>query len=771
MHLHRSANIFLLLLLGLSAVPGWVRGQCDRTGWVAGTVAGCGLQVLDLDNGELLLAVSGADALSVGQTIRFSADYLPAPPPCNSAGLPAVSLSCVSDTLPCTADFYRVVDDVNPLQYEFVADVYLSAQQQCHWDFGDGTAATGAQVAHVFPHPGDFTVCLTVTDAFGCSAQSCKTVSVSDQLAGSCGYELALTAVGLTLIGALEPISAAAGELVSVQWFDSKTNQVLAETANFSHTLPDYGAYLVCAQYQVKNADGALCSNTLCRQLRVSAPGCVMPELVNDGRICPGYFAPVCGCDGVTYGNECEAMNAGVTGWRAGACGAMTDCQADFSWELLSGAPGSPYSVEFTNLASGDYAVAQLDFGDGSPIYEAAQWTTQTHSYPQGGIFRARLTVWKTDGCVSSVTKLILTDAAHAAANWLPGDADYVLPGDANGDGRANVYDLLQLGVGYSHLGAPRPNASTDWTPQFAPEWTEATAAGVNFKHLDCDGNGSVNALDTGAIRMHYRAIDTTAVVWNPSAPVVRLVFPQDTLFVNPNNPEPIEFSAHLMVGSPARPAAGLYGLALALKYPDFIDYAPTGDYFSESFFGAPEDILWMPQAMHNRRQFDLGFSQKGGNGVTGNGKIAKITFRADFIIIIDIADRSASGTIPLTIPIRGLKGVDAQGNKKDLSLSAEQDTLWIKLIQTTGTDASAEVQHAVRVFPNPAQGAVSILTPQFAVEQIELVGPLGQVLRHEPTNPQAGLHRLDLHGLPPGIYTLRLQTPEGFITKKLALR
>lgn len=770
MYLHRTASI-LFFLLGLCAIPGVLRGQCDRTGWVAGTVAGCGLQLLDLDNGELLLAVSGADALSVGQTIRFSAEYLPASPACNSTGLPAVSLSCVSDTLPCAADFYEVVDDLNPLQYEFIADVYLSAQQQCHWDFGDGTAAMGAQAAHTFPQAGDFTVCLTVTDPFGCSAQSCKTVSVSDQNAGSCGYDLSLTAVGVTLFGALQPASDAAGELISVQWFDSKTNQVLAETANFSHNLADYGAYLICAQYQVKNADGELCSNTLCRQLRVSEPGCVMPELANGSSVCPGFFAPVCGCDGVTYGNECEAMNAGVTGWWAGVCGATGACQADFSWELLSGAPGSPYSVEFTNLASGDYTIAQIDFGDGSPIFEAAQWTAQTHQYPHGGIFRVRLTVWKTDGCVSSVTRLILTDAAHAAANWLPGDADYVLPGDANGDGRANVYDLLHLGVGYSHLGAPRPNASTDWTPQYAPNWTEATASGVNFKHLDCDGNGAVNALDTAAIRMHYQAIDTTAVVWNPSAPVVRLFFPQDTLFVNPNNPEPIEFSAHLLVGSPAKPATGLYGLALALKYPEFIDYEPTSDYFSESFFGAAEDILWLPQTIHNRRQLDLGFSQKNGNGVTGNGKIAKITFKADFIIIIDIADRSASGAIPLTIPIRGLKGVDAQGNKKDLSLAAVQDTLWIKLVQTTGTDEQSERQNAARVFPNPAQGAVSILTNQLAVEQIELISPLGQVLRHVPTNQHAGLHRLDLHGLPPGIYTLRLQTPKGPVEKKLAVR
>jgi len=38
-------------------------------------------------------------------------------------------------------------------------------------------------------------------------------------------------------------------------------------------------------------------------------------------RMCIQLYKPVCGCDGKTYGNDCEASRAGVKTWVEGECG------------------------------------------------------------------------------------------------------------------------------------------------------------------------------------------------------------------------------------------------------------------------------------------------------------------------------------------------------------------------------------------------------------------------------------------------------------------
>ena len=46
------------------------------------------------------------------------------------------------------------------------------------WDFGDGTSGTGTQLAHTYSTNGPYILCLTITDASGCTSTFCDSISV-----------------------------------------------------------------------------------------------------------------------------------------------------------------------------------------------------------------------------------------------------------------------------------------------------------------------------------------------------------------------------------------------------------------------------------------------------------------------------------------------------------------------------------------------------------------------------------------------------------------
>ncbi|WP_207431517.1 DUF7619 domain-containing protein [Sabulibacter ruber] len=104
-------------------------------------------------------------------------------------------------------------------------------------------------------------------------------------------------------------------------------------------------------------------------------------------------------------------------------------------------------------------------------------------------------------------------------------------------------------------------------------------------------------------------------------------------------------------------------------------------------------------------------------------------------------------------------------------------------LLSVTGAGGKAEAgefmvpdlspAEAIRVYPNPSRGELTInwLKANFLVEKVSVYNSIGQLVSGKELNPLAEDEvKLDITQFGPGIYTLRFQTSNGFVIKRVTV-
>lgn len=295
------------------------------------------------------------------------------------------------------------------------------------WDFGDGTSITSnnGSVQHMYTRPGNYSVTLSVTNAFGCTQTLTKSSLIN----------IAVPAIVLsgTNISGCAPVNASLTAAVSTpnndpvtqyawNFGDGATQSTTASGVTHLYNTP--GTYNVTVT--VTTQQGCTASATAGQLVRAGTPPTNVSFTATPDSACAGtpvrllanatnadsYFWDF--GDGATQegpsndithafqsnGNITVQMRAGKNGCYSAATPVSVQITGPAAHFTFSRSCTDRRQFSFTNTSVTTTGVTyEWDFGDGSPL----EYTRDAvHTYTQTGNYTVRLTVKESGGACQS---------------------------------------------------------------------------------------------------------------------------------------------------------------------------------------------------------------------------------------------------------------------------------------------------------------------------------------------------------------------------------
>lgn len=338
---------------------------------------------------------------------------------------------------------------------------------------------------------------------------------------------------------------------------------------------------------------------------------------------------------------------------------------------------------------------------------------------------------------------------------------DCVWPGDINHDGKVDMIDLLSLGWHIGMDGEERPYAQPEeWFGQYAPNWEEDQINKSNLKHADVNGDGFVGINDSDGINTFYKKVHT---ILNDPIKEPR-VYPIMLEIDSPQVPEPGDYVLlNVLAGTQNDPAYDLHGLQLNFDFhPDIVDTSTIEMFFTPSSWLAANDAS-IDLVKHQGRSIDGALSRIDRRGRAGFGLVAQVGF-----VVEDNLDGIRAQDNYVTFDIGTSETTVMLGDGSMLNLSNISIPLQIKMYEDREKPFASD---DVLVYPNPTNDLVNVRSNGASFEAYELINMHGVVVSERNTSNPVNYSRLQLSGLHPGLYVLRVKSKNGsWVSKKIQI-
>lgn len=207
--------------------------------------------------------------------------------------------------------------------------------------------------------------------------------------------------------------------------------------------------------------------------------------------------------------------------------------------------------ISFTDSSSADAAQWHWNFGDNT--ISSTQYPPP-HTYPHTGTYMVTLVTINQDGCADTAFQIVSIEP------------NKIWAGDADGNAIVNNNDLLPIGLYYGQTGIPRTSVSNVWQADSVINWGITENNGVDIKHADCNGDGTINVNDTLAINLNFNlahSITTTGDTPYIERSAYDLYFVTNGSLFNAGD----WVDAEVWLGSSTSPISNFYGVAFNISY------------------------------------------------------------------------------------------------------------------------------------------------------------------------------------------------------------